>query len=44
MNNMFASMDYQKLSAAALIMTVVMAGIIFGLFNAENKFGRDMEE
>ncbi len=44
MNNMFASMDYQKLSAAALIMTVVMAGIIFGLFKAENKFGRDMEE
>ena len=44
MNNMFESMDYQKLSAAALLMTVVMAGIIFGLFKAEGRFGQDMEE
>ena len=44
MNNMFDSMDYQKLSSAAIIMAIVMVVIIFGLYMAENRFGRDMEE
>ena len=44
MNNMFANMDYQKLSAAALLLGIVLAGIIFGLYKAENSFGKDMEE
>ena len=44
MNNMFANMDYQKLSAAALLLAIVLSGIIFGLYKAENSFGKDMEE
>jgi len=44
MNNMFTNMDYQKLSAAALLMSIVLAGIIFALYKAENSFGKDMEE
>ena len=43
MNNTFKSLDYQKLSAAALIMFTVMLIIIGGLFIAENKFGKDVE-
>jgi multiple sugar transport system permease protein len=44
MNNMFDSMDYQKLSSAAILMSIVMTLIILGLYIAENRFGRDMEE
>ena len=44
MNNKFESMDYQQLSAAAVIMSIVMGGVIFAMYVAENKFGRDMEE
>lgn len=44
MNNTFRSLDYQKLSAAAMIMSVVMVIIIGGLFIFENKFGKDVEE
>ncbi|MGN0642849.1 MAG: carbohydrate ABC transporter permease [Huintestinicola sp.] len=44
MNNTFKSLDYQKLSAAAMIMSVVMVIIIGALFIAENKFGEDVEE
>ena len=44
MNNMFDSMDYQKLSSAAILMSIVMTAIILGLYIAENRFGRDMEE
>lgn len=44
MNNTFKSLDYQKLSAAAMIMSVVMIIIIGGLFIFENKFGEDVEE
>lgn len=43
MNNTFQSLDYQKLSAAAIIMAVVMVVIIGGLFWAENRFGKDVE-
>jgi multiple sugar transport system permease protein len=41
---MFDSMDYQKLSSAAILMSIVMTAIILGLYIAENRFGRDMEE
>lgn len=44
MNNMFQKLDYQKLSAAAIIMSAFMVVIIGILYVAENKFGKDMEE
>jgi len=43
MNNMFASLDYQKLSAAAILMSLVMIVIIGVLFIVENHFGKDVE-
>ena len=43
MNNTFGSMDYQKLSAAAVIMAVVMVVLIALLFKAEDWFGKDVE-
>ena len=43
MNNMFNSLDYQKLSAAALLMAVVMIVLIALLFAAEDWFGKDVE-
>ena len=44
MNNMFRSLDYQRIAAAAVIMTIAMVIIILVLFFAENRFGRDVEE
>lgn len=44
MNNTFKSLDYQKLSAAAIIMSFVMIIIIGALFLIENHFGKDVEE
>ena len=44
MNNTFASLDYQKLSAAAIIMAIVMVLIIGILFFADDKYGKDVEE
>ncbi|MBO4337652.1 MAG: sugar ABC transporter permease, partial [Lachnospiraceae bacterium] len=43
MNNTFKSLDYQKLSAAAVIMFAVIALIIGILFGLEDRFGRDLE-
>lgn len=43
MNNTFQSLDYQKLSAAAIIMALVMIVIIGILFIAEDRFGKDVE-
>lgn len=43
MNNMFASLDYPKLAAGAIVMAVVMVAIIAVLFVAENKFGKGVE-
>lgn len=43
MNNTFRSLDYQKLSAAALIMAAVMVVVIGLLFFVEDKFGKDVE-
>ncbi|MGN1048063.1 MAG: carbohydrate ABC transporter permease [Eubacteriales bacterium] len=43
MNNAFNQLDYQRLSAASLIMFVFMVAIIGVLFLAEGKFGKDVE-
>ena len=43
MNNAFAQLDYQKLSAAAILMSLVMVIIIGILFLTENYFGKDIE-
>lgn len=43
MNNTFDSLDYQKLSAAAIVMCAVMIVIIGILFFAEDRLGRDAE-
>ena len=44
MNNAFKTLDYQKLSSAAIIMCIGMIIIVGVLFVAENKLGRDVEE
>jgi multiple sugar transport system permease protein len=43
MNNTFKSLDYQKLSAAAIIMGIVMCVVIGCLFFAEDRYGKDVE-
>jgi len=43
MNNTFESLDLQKLSSAAIIMSVVMIIIIGLMFIIENNFGKDVE-
>ncbi len=43
MNNTFNSLDYQKLSAAAVLFALVMIVIIAVLMIAENIFGKDVE-
>jgi multiple sugar transport system permease protein len=44
MNNAFGRLEYQKLSAGAIIMSLVMIVIIGALFLVENHFGKDVEE
>ena len=44
MNNTFESLDYQKLSSAAIMMALVMVVIIMILFVADNRLGKDVEE
>ena len=44
MNNTFESLDYQKLSAAAIIMAAFMVILIGILFLADDKYGSDVEE
>ena len=44
MNNIFRSLDYQRLAAAAVLMAIVMVLIIATLFIAEHRFGKDVEE
>lgn len=44
MNNTFESLDYQKLSAAAVFMSLVMAVLIGLLFVGDNKIEGDIEE
>ena len=43
MNNTFRTLDYQKLSSAAVLMSIVMVVIIGILFVVENAFGKDVE-
>ncbi len=43
MNNTFKSLDYQKLSSAAILMCLVMIVIIAVLFFFENKMSKDLE-
>lgn len=43
MNNTFESLDYQKLSAAAVLLAIVMVAIIAVLFKIEDAFGKDVE-
>lgn len=43
MNNTFNSLDYQKLSAAAVLFSLVMIVVIAVLLIAENFFGKDVE-
>ena len=43
MNNTFRSLDYQKLSSAAMLMSLVMIVIIGILFFVENKMSKDLE-
>ena len=43
MNNMFRNIDYQKLSAAAVVMAIALVIIIAVLFIVENRFGKDVE-
>lgn len=43
MNNTFKSLDYQKLSSAAILMSLVMIVLIGILFFAEQQFGKDVE-
>lgn len=43
MNNKFKNLDYQTLSAAAILMSLVMIVIIGILFWVENYFGKDVE-
>ena len=44
MNNTFKSLDYQKMSAAAVIMAVVMSIVIGVLFYLEGRLGKDLED
>lgn len=43
MNNMFAKLNYQNLSAAAVLMSIVMVILIAILFKVENYYGKDVE-
>jgi len=43
MNNMFRNLDYQKLSAAAVLMAVTLVVVIAVLFIIEKKLGEDVE-
>ncbi len=44
MNNTFKSLDYQKLSAAAIVMSAVLLVVILVIFILEDRFGKDVEE
>lgn len=43
MNNTFRALDYQRLSAAAIIMCIFMILLISALFYIENHVGKDLE-
>lgn len=43
MNNMFRTLDYQRLSAAAVVLALIMIALIAILFAVENYYGKDVE-
>jgi multiple sugar transport system permease protein len=43
-NNTFRTLDYQKLSAAAVIICIIMTVIIAGLFVMDDKLGSSVDE
>lgn len=43
MNNVFNNIDYQKLSAAAVLLALFMVALIALLFKVEDIFGKDVE-
>lgn len=43
MNNTFESLDYQKMSAAAIIMSLVIIVLFFIMYKAEDIYGKDIE-
>ncbi len=43
MNNTFASLDYQKLSAAAIIMFIFVTVLVYVMYAIENFYGKDVE-
>lgn len=43
MNNTFASLDYPKLSAAAMTLAVIVAIVVAALFLLDNWYGKDVE-
>ena len=43
MNNTFASLDYQKLSSAAIIMFIVVSVLVYLMYRVENLYGKDIE-
>lgn len=43
MNNTFASLDYQELSAAAIIMFIVVSVLVYIMYRIEDLFGKDIE-
>lgn len=43
MNNAFEKLDYQRLSAAAILMSIVMVMLVGLLFLIDEKFGQDVE-
>ena len=43
MNNKFAALDYQMLSAAAIIMFIIVSVLIYFLVRLEDSYGKDVE-
>ena len=44
MNNTFKNFDYPKLSAAAVLMSIVIVAVIGIIFVLEDRYGKDVEE
>ena len=43
MNNTFGTLDYQKLSSAAIIMFIVVSVLVYIMYRFEDMYGRDIE-
>lgn len=43
MNNMFASLDYQKLTSAAFLMALLVVLLVFCMFSAERRIGSSIQ-